>query len=153
MPGRSAGGRADDHAPSILESVCIVRQPQACSIRAHNGAPTSLLHQSELNAGSDATVITCRCLGVAARTLHPSERGAKTSTHLESTSASHNGAAASLLDQSELHGESKYLQVPGWSASGRDEHDRVLSPPPTRIVQQPPACSIYRSFMEAPLQR
>ena len=37
---------------------------------------------------------------------------AETSTHLESASASHRGAAANLLDQSELHGGFRYNGIP-----------------------------------------
>ena len=67
-----------------------VEQPQACSISAF---PVDSFTKAK----------TCRCLvGVPA---------AETSTHLESASASHRGAAASLLDQSELHGGSFRCKV------------------------------------------
>ena len=46
----------------------------------------------------------CRCLTGAASTLPTECPQAETSTHLESASASHRGAAASLLHQLELHG-------------------------------------------------
>ena len=45
---------------------------------------------------------TCRCMVLAASTLHPRVPAAETSTHLESASAAFNcGAAASLVDQSD----------------------------------------------------
>ena len=71
-------------------------QPQACSIsRRFMAAPLQRRSPS------------CRCLVLAASTLPPEcQPEAKTSTHLTSASASHHGAAASLLDQSALHGGS-----------------------------------------------
>ena len=93
----------------------------ASASASHRGAAASLLdqsvlhggllEQSELHDGFRGEVRApagIRCEGVlllvlATSTLHPSARGRDTSTHLESGSASHRGAAASLLDQSELH--------------------------------------------------
>ena len=86
---------------------------------------------------------------------------AETSTHFESASASHRGAAASLLDQLVLHGDSvangKYLQVSGRGKKHfplkcqRQRRARTVPPPTPRTVEQPHACSISRSFIAAPL--
>ena len=95
----------------------------------------------------------------ALRTLHPSASSRDEQAHLESASASHRGAAASLLDQSELHGGFRCKAKPplgAWclaastlhpSASGRETSTHTLTPP--CAVEQPQACSISRSSMAA----
>ena len=50
------------------------------------------------------TTCKCRCVVLAAQALSIGVPNAQTSTHLESDSASHRGAAASLLDLSERRG-------------------------------------------------
>ena len=74
---------------------------------SHRGAAASLLDQSELDGGFRCKVKPFAagvwCVVVAASTLHQSASGRDESTDLESASASHRGAAARLLDLSELH--------------------------------------------------
>ena len=71
---------------------------------SHRGAATSLLDQSEMHCGfrcKGTPTCRCRCMATCGRqapTLHRSARRRETSTHLDSASASHRGAAASLLD-------------------------------------------------------
>ena len=72
---------------------CTVEWVQACS--------TS---RSFMAAPSQRQTLSCRCLVMAASTLHSPVLAAGTSTHLESATAVHRRASASLLDQSELHG-------------------------------------------------
>ena len=56
------------------------------------------------------------CLVLAVSTLPPECQRNNTSTHLESAFTSHRGAAASLLDQSEVHGRSDAAGKPtAWS--------------------------------------
>ena len=88
---------------------------------------------------------------------------AETTTHLfESTSASHRGAAASLLPISRSLMAAPFAKATTCrcliitaastlhhpSAGGTDEH-APLSPPPPPTVEQPQACSTSRSFMAA----
>ena len=74
---------------------------------SHRGAATPLLHQSELDGGSVAERIAGAWSGRQALCTRVAE--AETSTHHETMSpwsATHRGAAASLLHQSELDGSS-----------------------------------------------
>ena len=78
----------------------------------------SLLDQSELHGGFRCRASLCLHVPWSRRqALSTRVLMAETSTHLESATASHHRAAASLLDQSELHGgfrlQSIYLPVPG----------------------------------------
>ena len=83
----------------------------------------------------------------------------QTSTHLESASASHRGAAASLLQVSpelawRLHHNGKHTCAGASLECQRHKRARTLRPPPPRTEKQPQPCS--RSFaacMAAPLQR
>ena len=84
-----------------------------------------------------------------------SASGQRRAPHLESASASHRGAAASLLDQVQLRCRlvekaitHTHLQVTGRSASGH-RRARTLSPPQPRTEEQPQACSIRWSFINA----
>ena len=84
-------------------------------------------------------------------------------TPLESASASHRAAAASLPSKSELHGGSGTdhnqcrcaVAVTRQSSPESKRHRRARTPslslPQPRIVQQPQACSTSRSFMAAPV--
>ena len=84
-------------------------------------------------------------------------------TPLESASASHLAAAASLPSKSELHGGSGTdhnqcrcaVAVTRQSSPESKRHRRARTPslslPQPRIVQQPQACSTSRSFMAAPV--
>ena len=100
---------------------------------------------------------------VAASTLHSSARPRDEHVHPDSASASHRGAAASLLlQQSELDGGSVGGHIAGvWSVlastaplhvQAAETSKRTLSPCPPRTVEQPQACSCSRSLMAAPLQ-
>ena len=116
-----------------------VEQPQACSI-------------SRRCMAAAFARASAWCWRQALCTEVPAE---ETSTHLESTSASQRGAAASLLDQSEVHGgcvaKPNHLQVqisgPGGKHSPPSEcqwhrRARTLSPPPPGTVEQPQAASL-----------
>ena len=98
---------------------------------------------------------------MAATTLNPSAGGTDERTHLASASASHYGAAASVLDQSALHrGSGSDQTAGGWSRRQALStrvlvarmSARSLHPPLPRTVEQPKACSIWRSFMTALVQ-
>ena len=72
---------------------------------SHRGAAASLLDQSEVHGGSVAkgkppARLSAWCSRQALSTRVPA---VDTSTHLESAFTLHRGAAASLLDQSEVH--------------------------------------------------
>ena len=103
--------------------------------------PQAYLDQSKLHGGSVAKPSTCRCLVAAGRCI---------TTRLDSASALHREAAASLLDQSELawrlRCEVKYVQVPGCSGK-RQKRSHTLSLLPPRVVVQPYACAINRSCL------
>ena len=101
-------------------------------------------------------------------TLHAKSPRQRQATHLESAHALHRGAAASLLEQSELHGgfrckstallldqselhggfRCKGKALCTQSVPGRDK-PRSLSLRTPHTVEQPQACSISRSFMAA----
>ena len=76
-----------------------------------------MLDQSEVHGSSVAKAKHLQVRGAGGK--HPPSEClvAETSTHLASASTSHRGAAASLLDQSEVHGGSvtkaNHLQVCG----------------------------------------
>ena len=88
---------------------------------------------------------------------------AKTSTHIDSVSASYRGAAASLIDksfdQSEVYGGFCRRAKPragagAWlwqqpSTLHKQRRASALSRPPPRTVEQPEACSISWKFMAA----
>ena len=83
-----------------------VQQPQACSIS-----------RSLMAASLQRQPPSSRCFRSVQQALSTRVPEAETSTtHLESASASHRAAAASLLDQSEPHGGSvaKQRQPPSW---------------------------------------
>ena len=80
---------------------------------SHRGAAAILLDQSERRGGSTVAMANTWqnvWLVAAASTLHSSARGRDEHGDLESASDSHRGAAATLLDQSELHGGSTELR-------------------------------------------
>ena len=113
----------------------------------------------------------------ASEQLYTKVLAIKKRKHLDSASASHRGAAASLLHQSdELDGGSIAQANLLTGARCKDEHPRRClnngskhSPPETvleaktsthllsaslpRTMEQPQACSISRSCLAAPLQR
>ena len=85
----------DEHAPRVRHRLA-----------PWNSHKLALLDPSELHCGSGAECTHCMCLVSAAEALSTRVPSAQMSTHLESATALHRGAAASLLDQSELHGGS-----------------------------------------------
>ena len=87
-----------------------VEQPQACSTCRSCMAASVAEHSA--------------CAWSSPQALSTRVPEAETSAHLESASASHHGAAASLLHQSELHGGFRLqitVQVPGPG----DEHSSL----------------------------
>ena len=97
-------GRGGNHSPLTGVPAAETSTHLESAAASHRGATASLLDQSEVHGGFRCKGKgTCRCrwLVLAASTHSPQ---AETSTHLGSVSASHRGAAASLLDQSEVHG-------------------------------------------------
>ena len=89
---QSASGR-HEHAQFSLPPPITVEQQQACYI---NGS----LRSAPLQQPNHLQVHE---LGPGGKHSPTRVQAADTSTHLESTTALHRGAAASLLDQSEVH--------------------------------------------------
>ena len=106
-PSARGRRRARTHLDSASTSHCTMVQPQACSIsRRSMAAPTprQTLDLQVLGRGGKHSPSECQ--------------RQKTSMYtLDSASASHHGAAATLLDQSELHGGSEAktdIRFAGW---------------------------------------
>ena len=133
---------------------------------SHRGLAACLLGQSEELArwphfAKEPSPSSCRLLVVAVNTLHSSARAKDEHVHLDSASASHRGAATSLM-----LGQSAKLALRLRCANGKDHHPvggwspwrqtlstRVpdpetstctLTPPPPRTVEQPQASSVSR---------
>ena len=95
---------------------------------SHRGAAASLLDQSEVHGGSVAkgkppARLSAWCSRQALRLL-----ATDTSTHLESASTLHRGAAAGLLDQSEVHGGSVAQCHANQLLGPRDKHSPIGVP-------------------------
>ena len=135
-----------------------MEQPQACSPISRSYMAASVAKANHLQDGAG--------VGASRQALSTAVQAAEMSSQqLHSASASHRGAAASLLDQSELHGGFRCKNgkpLAGWCrcvvlvvstlhphCQQRQGRARTLTPPPPRTVEQPQACLISRGYLAA----